>query len=343
MASIYHDVKGGHMQLSAKRIMTFLLSIAFFISFFSASDLLGAPDDYPSRSIQLVIDKAPGDLGDITGRAIAEKLSQSLKVPVVPSNRPAAGGVQAADHVAKAKKDAYTLLYGSAPTLIHSSVLSPQIVPYDSLKDFDLIGRAVAFSLLLVVKSDSPWKSLGELAEYAKKNPRKILCSAPGMGTVGHFNVEIIKSVTGIDFTLVPYEGAVPSITALLGGHVEACSISLGVALPHIKAGKLRGLVISRKSSQVPDIPTAAELGYAQTRLLSSWFGVLAPVGVPKSALKMLTPALETAVNSPEVIQAAERLGAAVDYQNPEEFRKSMQEEFEIVRQVAKKADLIKK
>jgi tripartite-type tricarboxylate transporter receptor subunit TctC len=302
-----------------------------------------AAENYPSRQIQLVIDKAPGDLGDVTGRAIAEKLSQSLKVPVVVINKPGAGGVQAADYVAKAKKDAYTLLYASAPTLIHSSVLSPEVVPYDSLKDFELVGRGVSFTLVLVVRADSPWKSLKEFIDYTKNNPRKILCSLAGMGTVGHFNVEIIKAVSGADITLIPYEGAVPAMTALLGGHADCSSISLGVALPHLKANKLRALVISMKSSQAPYIPTLNESGYVQNRLLSSWFGVLAPAGIPQSALKTIKLAFESSLSSPEVIKATEKLGATVDYQSPEEFRKSMQEEFELVRTLAKKADLIKK
>jgi len=325
-------------------IITFSLLIASTLFLLGQPNLLKAQvKDYPTRPIQLIIDKALGDVADITGRVIAEQLSQILKVSIVPLNKAGAGGVEGADYVAKAKKDGYTLLFASAAPIIHHPVIFPETVPYDSQKDLEPIARGISLPFVLVSKTDSPWKSLKELIDYAQKNPGKVRCGIAGMGTVTHFNLEIINTDTGASIIVVPFKGAAPAVTALLGGHVEATFSSIGPALPHIQAGSLRGLVISTKSSHAPEIPNSAEVGYPQIKLLNIWIGAFAPAGTPESVLKVLTPAFEKAINSPEVIKIAERLGTTIDYQKPEELRKSIKEEFEIIREVAKKAGLIKK
>lgn len=319
------------------------LAVSNFFLLGKVNFLNAQTKDYPTRQIQLVIDRAPGDPADLAARAIAKQLAKVLNVPVVPINKPAAGGVEAADYVVKSKKDGYTLLSGAAPAIVHIPVTAPETVPYDSVRDLEPLARTVSFPLVLAVKSDSPWKSLKELVDYAKKNPEKVRIGIAGRGTLAHFNVAIINSATGVNMTPVPYKGGVPAVTAVLGGHIEGNSVALGSNLPHINAGTLRGLVVSSKSPQAPQIPSPVEAGYPQMKLLGAWLGVFAPAGTPASVLKVLIPAFEKAIHSPEVVKMAEGITVSVDYQNPDGLRKSIKEEFEIVREVAKQAGLIKK
>ena len=323
--------------------LSIFLAVANFFLLVTVNRLSGQTRDYPTRQIQLVIDRAPGDPTDLAGRTIADQLSKILNVPVVPINKPAAGGVEGADYVAKAKKDGYTLLFCAAPSMVHIPVTSPETVPYDPVRDLEPIARAVSFPFVIAVKSDSPWKSLKDLVDYAKKNPEKVRMGIAGRGTVSHFNLAIINSAAGVNMTPVPYKGASPAVTAVLGGHIEGNSLALGANLAHINAGTLRALVISRKSPQAAQIPSPAEAGYPRLKLLGVWVGAFAPAGTPDSVLKVLVPAFEKAIHSPEVVKAVEGVGSSLDYQKPEELKKSLQEEFEIVREVAKKAGLTKK
>ena len=331
------------MKKNPLRTTLIFFAVSNFFLPAAANRLNAQTKDYPARQIQLVIDKAPGDPTDLVGRTIADQLSKILNVPIVPINKPAAGGVEGADYVAKAKKDGYTLLFCAAPSIVHIPVISPETVPYDPLRDLEPIARAFSSPFVIAVKSDSSWKSLKDLVDYAKKNPEKVRMGIAGIGTVAHFNLAIINSAAGVHMTPVPYKGASPAVTAVLGGHIEGNSLALGADLAQINAGNLRALVISKKSSQAAQIPSPVEAGYPQLKLLGVWVGAFAPAGTPDSVLKVLTAAFEKAIHSPEVVKAVEGVGGSLDYQKPEELKKSIQEEFEIVREVAKKAGLTKK
>jgi tripartite-type tricarboxylate transporter receptor subunit TctC len=261
---------------------------------------------------------------------------------VIPINKPAAGGVEAADYVAKARKDGYTLLFCAAPAVVHIPVTSPETVPYDAARDFEPIARAVSFPFVIAVKSDSPWKSLKELVEYAKKSPDKARMGVAGTGTVSHFNLAILNSAAGVNMTAVPYKGAAPAVTAVLGGHIEGNSLALGANLAQMNAGRLRALVISSKSPQAAQIPSPAEAGYPQMKLLGVWVGAFAPAGTPNHAVNSLVSAFEKAIRSTEVSQMAEGIGVSVDYLSPDQLRKSMKEETELIRDIAKRAGLRK-
>ena len=230
---------------------------------------------YPNQPINLVIPLAPGDATDIAGRTMGEELSKLLKVPIVVVNRPGAGGTLGTDSVVKAKKDGYTLLFTNNASLIYNRVLTPESVSYDLFKDLTPLGLATRTPILLAVRQDAPYKNFGEMVDFAKKNPGKVHFGGRA-GSVGHFTVEIINSLTGADLIMVPFKGAAPGITALLGGHVEGVVLALGALSSHVKGGALRGIVISSKFPEFADIADPEP-----TRLSPESFGRL--VGLLRS------------------------------------------------------------
>ena len=174
-----------------------------------------------------------------------------------------------------------------------------------------------------------------ELIEFMKQNPGKIRVSTTGVGGVGHFNHEIIKTETKTESIMVPYKGASPAMTALLGGHVELAVLSTGLVLPHIKAGKLRALLISQRLPEFPNVPTLKELGYNRD-IVSVRNAFYVPVGIPEGVKRVLISALEKTIKSEEVVKAVNQLSAFVDYVPSDEFKKMMTEEYEMVRKLLK-------
>ena len=262
---------------------------------------------YPSQSIQMVITLAPGDTLDLTGRAIAAEMSKILKSPVVPINKTGGAGTAGADFVAKGKKDGYTLLYINS-NIIYAYANNPGDIPYNPFQDFEPLCQAVSIPLLLAVQADAPWKTFQDLVGYMKQNPGKIRGSSTGVGSVGHFGYEVIRMETGGEISMIPYKGAAPGLTALLGGHVEVAIPSYALVSPHMDAGKVRILLSSKKLPKHPEIPTLKELGFKRD-MSSVWFGAFLPAGVPDSAKKVLVSALENSLKSPDVVSAVRNLG----------------------------------
>ncbi len=313
-----------------KRIFYFWILIIFCI-FFSTS--LSA-QTYPSQPIQLIIPMTPGDMTDLTGRVLASELQKYLKTPVIPINKPGGGATIGADFVAKSKKDGYTILYANS-NIYYAHAMNPDTVPCNPLRDLDALCLAVSLPIVLMAKADSPWKDMIELVDYMKKNPGKLRVSTTGVGGVGHFNHEIIKSETETESIMVPYKGASPAMTALLGGHVELSVLSTGLVLPHIKAGKLKALLISQKMPEFPNVPTLKELGYKRD-IVSVRNAFYLPVGVPEEIKNLLSSALEKTIKSEEVARAVKQLSSLVDYVPSSEFKKMMAEEYEMVKTLLK-------
>ena len=296
---------------------------------------------YPNSAINLVIPLAPGDAADVAGRTMGEELSKLLKVPIVAVNRPGGGMSIGTDSVVKAKKDGYTILLTTNAALVSNRILNPETASYDALRDLTPLGLSTRTPILLAVRQDAPYKSFGELVEFAKKNPGKVRVGTVGPGSAGHLNVEMINSLTGAGLTVVPFKGGAPGITAILGGHVEGVAFSLGALSSHLKSGALRGIVISSHFPQHPEIPTLPQLGYRQN-LLGVWFGFFAPAGVSAEVTKALVPAIEKAVKEPAVAAKLASLGILQDYQSPEKLVAEIREEHRTVEEIAKKAGLVK-
>src|SRR5512143_135028 len=273
---------------------------------------------YPNRPIQLIISIPAGGGGDVNARLLAEVLAKNVGVQIVPVNKPGAADTVGADAIAKSKKDGYTIGYTSSGAMVTTRIVNPENVHYDPLKDFDQLGLHVFFPTAFAVQANSPWKTFGELIDYAKKNPGKLRVSTAGVGSTSNFDVEITKSLTGAEFTHVPFKGGEAVVTALLGGHVEMSYDIVGKFMPHVEAGKLRILLVSRKISFLPNVPTITELGYKR-ELLSGWHGMFGPSGLPEDVKKVLIPAVEKAVRQPETKAKIEKVGYAVEYKSPEE------------------------
>jgi tripartite-type tricarboxylate transporter receptor subunit TctC len=301
---------------------------------------LGA-QGYPNQTINVVMPLAAGDAADIACRAMAEELSKLLKVPVIVINKPGAGGTLGTDSAVKAKKDGYTILLTNNAALIYNRILTPESVQYDPFKDLTPLGLATRFPLLLIVRPDAPYKSFNELVEFSKKNPGKVRVGTVGAGSVGHFTLEIINSLTGAGLTMVPFKGASPGVTALLGGHVEGGMLALGTLLSHMKSGAMKGVLASHKIPEYPEIPTLAQLGYRQN-LFGVWLAFFAPAGVPQEVTKTLVPAIEKAVKDPAVVSKLAGLGMVQDYLPAEKLIAEIREEHRTVEEIAKKAGLAK-
>jgi tripartite-type tricarboxylate transporter receptor subunit TctC len=317
-----------------------ILSVLFFSWLVFGPDTLPA-QGYPKQPINLIIPLAPGDATDVAGRTIGEGISKLLKVPVIAVNRPGAGGTIGTDSAVKATKDGYTILITNNASLVFNRILTPEAVPYDPFKDLTPIGMAVRTPIVLAVNSNAPFKNFAEMIEYGKKNPGNVRVGTVGPGSVGHFTVEIVNSLTGADMTMIPFKGAGPAVTAALGGHIEGAAAAQGVVAEHLKAGTMRGIVASTKMPEFPQIPTLTQLGYKQN-LLGVWSAFFAPAGVPAEVSKTLIAALEKVVKDPAVASKLGNLGMVADYVPPDKLIAEIREEHRTVEQIATKAGLIK-
>lgn len=324
-------------KIMRKGILVSFIIVSLFVGLQSES----SAQTYPSRPITMIIPMAPGDALDIAARIMAEGLTAVLKVPITPSNKTGAGGAVGTDLASKSKKDGYTILMTNSASMITAKILQPENVTYDPLKDFEPLGMATITPTIVTVKSDGPYKSLKELAEYSKKNPGKIRCAIPGVGTLADFNIPMITSFTGADLTVVPFKGASPAITALIGGHVESATSAITPVIEHLRSGQLRGLVISKKSSEFPNIPTLRELGAAQD-FFGVWFAFFAPAGIPADVKDKLVPAIEKVVKDPATVAKMAKMGLIQEFEPPDRLYKTLTEEYRMSEEIARKAGLVK-
>ena len=305
----------------------------------SGSDLFC--QDYPNRPISLIIPMAPGDALDITGRLMGEALSRTLKISVVPLNKPGAGGAVGTNFVAKSKNDGYTLLMVNSASVISAKILHPEDVNYDPFKDFTPLGLTTITPTVVTVRSDSPFKKLIELADYSKKNPGKIRCATPGLGTLADLNISNIRISTGADITVVPFKGASPAITALIGGHVEMSTSAITPVIDHLRSGEVRGLVISKKVLEFSNISTLRELGF-QRDLFGVWFAFFAPAGIPSEVKEKLVPAIEKVVKDPMIVSRMRKMGLIQEYDPPDKLLQDWTKEYKLAEEIAKKEGLVK-
>lgn len=324
-----------------RAIFLFVLLLAGYGLTMGALTVRAQP--YPNRPIQLIIPSSSGSILGITGRLLGDEIGKILGTQLIAVEKPGAGFTLGTDFVAKSKKDGYTLAYITQAAVVYARVLNPEAVPYDPDKDLEPLGLHLFFPIGVAVEAKSPWKTFNELLDYAKKNPGKLSVSTPGIGSLSHFNLEIIQSLTGAQFTHVPFKGGASVITALLGGHVDmTCDAFPGKILPHVESGKMRVLLLTDKLSEFPNVPTITELGYKQ-ELISTWFAMYGPAGMPDEVKKVLIPAIEKAIKNPELKAKIEKMQFVVSYRSPAELKKLAAEEYERALAIANKVGLRKK
>ena len=274
---------------------------------------------YPNRAIRLVVPSSPGGGTDITGRIVAQKLSEQLGQQVVVDNRAGAGTIIGNEVVAKAAPDGYTLLMGLSTLAINPSMYAK--LPYDALRDFAPVSLAVLSPNILTIHPSVPAKNVKEFVALAKAKPGTVTFGSAGLGTSPHLSGELLKVLTGIDIVHVPFKGSGQSIISQLAGEIAANFPSVPTAIPYIKAGKLRGLGVTtvKRTQALPDVPSIAEAGvpgYEATQ----WFGVLAPAGTPRPIIDRLHQEMVKLLRSADVRDRLIADGTDPVGNTPEEF-----------------------
>ena len=293
--------------------------ILAFVSLFSQVCL--SQEAFPSRAITMVVPFPPGGVADIVGRPLASMMERTLKQPVVIVNRTGAGGALGMREVAKAAPDGYTILMGlSSISIFPVSERVNGKPPQYELKDFAPIALVTADPTVLVVRADSPYKTVQDFVAAAKANPGKINYSSSGVYGTLHVAMEMFASAAGIKLFHIPYGGGGPAVTALLGGQVEASAQGPAAAIGQIKAGKMRALAGwgTERLKLLPELPTFKELGYDVEFYI--WSGVFAPAGAPAPVLQKLREAVRAAATSAEFRGAMEKVSTPVNYMDAPEF-----------------------
>jgi tripartite-type tricarboxylate transporter receptor subunit TctC len=273
---------------------------------------------YPSRPVTIITPFAAGSVTDATARTIAQHLQDTLGQPFVVENRAGAGGLLAANAVARANPDGYTLLITTNST--HSAAPGLfKTVPYDPIKDFTPVARIGSFPSLIAVHPSLPMRSMQDLVAYAKANPGK-LSYAHGNST-GHITGEALKQRTGIDVVRVAYRSNPAAMTDLIAGHIPAMVPDFGTALPQLKAQTIRGLAVitKQRSATLPDMPTLHETVVPDFDLLA-WAGMFAPANLPAPIANRIAGALQTMLSKPDVKERFINVGVEVFYSGPREF-----------------------
>jgi tripartite-type tricarboxylate transporter receptor subunit TctC len=279
-------------------------------------------DDYPSKPIKFVVPAAPAGIGDILPRLFAQKLAESGNpATVVVENRAGGAGVIGTDSVAKSPPDGYTLLMGNHAVLAMYPHMAKKL-PYDPLKSFAPVILQVTVPNILVVHPSIPANTLAELIAYARANPGKLSYASQGTGASGHIAAELLKLHAGIDIVHVPYKGAAPAAQDLAAGHVSMMFDVVSLALPQIKAGRVRALGVAAKQrvAVLPEVPTLMEQGFPAE--VGGWFGVLAPAGTPPEAIAWLNRETTKVFSAPDTRDRFVQQGAAVPLGTPETFGK---------------------
>jgi tripartite-type tricarboxylate transporter receptor subunit TctC len=275
---------------------------------------------YPSASIRLVVAFPPGGPSDTLARIIGERLAAHLGQSVVIDNRPGAGGNIAAAVVAKAPPDGYTLLMGNNSILATNAALYGHL-DFDPIKDFAPITLIGLQPNILVVNPSVPAHSVAELVALAKAHPGKLNFASSGAGTAAHLAGELFKLQAGIDIVHVPYRGAMPALTDLVGGRTEMMFATSASVLPFIRSGRLRALAVTtaKRSAAVPDLPTIAESGYPNFEA-TTWHGLVAPAKTPAPIIDKLAQTTDAVLKEPDVQKRLDSLGVEISGDTPAEF-----------------------
>ena len=309
------------------RFVTGNASLAAATLLFAAAT--ASAQSYPVKQIRFVVPFPPGGPADILSRTIGQSLSETWAQQVVIDNRAGAGGNIGAEIVAKAPPDGYTMLMGFVGThAINSSLY--RTLPFDAVKDFEPVALVAVVTIILVVHPSVPVKTVKELIALAKGKPGELSFGSPGNGTPQHLAGELFNTMTSVKMVHVPYKGAVPALTDLLGGRLSMIFSSMPPALPHVQSGKLRalGVTSATRSPAAPDVPTIAQSGLKGYEVIN-WYGVLVPAKTPKEIVGKLNGEVVRIMNLPAVKERLAAQGAETFTSTPEKFADMIRTETE--------------
>jgi tripartite-type tricarboxylate transporter receptor subunit TctC len=304
-----------------------LLRAALFLAFAGAPATASAQQGaYPAKPVKLVIPYPPGGGTDITGRAMAQKLSEFLGQSVVIENKPGATGMIGAASVAKSAPDGYTVLFGAASEMAINASLFKNMT-YDPRTDFEPVTLVATFPLVFIAPATTS-QSLKELIEAARAKPDSVSYGSIGSGSPQHLAAELLSSMAKAKFLHIPYKGSGPLVQDAVGGHVDMAVSSVPPAVPLVRAGKLRALAVtsSARSEALPDVPTMAELGFSGYEF-NTWVGVAVPKGSPKEVVDRLRDGMVATLGASEVQAALRDQGAVPAGTTAEQFRQFVHDE----------------
>ncbi|MFZ9528309.1 MAG: tripartite tricarboxylate transporter substrate binding protein [Burkholderiales bacterium] len=295
--------------------------------------------DYPSRPIRLVVAYAPGGTTDFAARVTAPKLGELLGQTVVVDNRPGAGSIIGTDLVAKSGPDGHTLLMADTAFGIVPAIYAK--LPFNVQKDFSAITQVMSVPNALVVHPSVAARSVREIVELAKVKPGQLTFGSGGVGTPLHMAGEQLKVAAGINMLHVPHKGAAPAMTSLLGGQITMVFPTLTLAIPQIKAGKVRALAVTsaKRVAALPEVPTMAEAGYAAVDA-TSWFGLVAPTQAPRSVLSRLNVEMAKVLKLAEIRERIEAQQGDIVGNTPAEFSRFIAAEIANWTKVAKAGNI---
>lgn len=302
-----------------------------------------AAQNYPSKPVRVIAPFPAGGGIDFIARALTPKLSEYLGQGFVVDNRSGASGTIGTEAVAKAAPDGYTLLMSSAGILTANQFLYSKM-PFDPEKDFIPVSIVADMPMMVVVNPKVEAKTLRELVAMARANPGKLNFGSPGIGTTGHLGLALMLHAAKVQITHVPYRGAAPAITDLVGGQIDGVVDNPPTVLPHINEGRLRALAVTAKQrlALLPDLPTTAEAGVANYEA-SSWFGIAVPAGTPPAVVARLHKEIVAALRQPAMAERFAKTGARLVGNSPEDFAKQIRAERvqwgEVIRAANIKAD----
>lgn len=261
-----------------------------------ALPLAARAQSFPSKALKIVVPFAAGGVADLTARTVAQRMSETLGQAVVIENKPGAGGIVAADLVAKSEPDGHTLLLMSNANAVSAGLFKQ--LPFDPARDFSMVSLLGTFDLVLVAGGESRFNSLQEMLAYARANPGKLNIGSINIGSTQHLAAELFKSVAGLDAQVVPFNGTPAVVTALRGGQIDVAAEVLSPVLPQIKGGVLKALAITgtRRSPALPQVPTAREAGVANL-VASSWNALGVPARTPREVVERLNREVVAALN----------------------------------------------
>ncbi len=275
---------------------------------------------YPAKPVRMVVPFPAGGPVDQTARLLGTKLSAALGQPFIVDNKGGAGGVLGADAVAKAPADGYTLLFSSAGALSIVPNIAPSM-PYNPQKDLQAVTQALKVPAVLVVSANAKYKDFESLLAAIRANPQKFNYASAGSGTTPHLQAELLKREAKLSINHIPYRGAAPALTDLMGGQVDLMLADVPVVLPFIQSGKLRALAVT-SAKRIPvlkDVPTTTELGLPKVEIYN-WYGLLAPAGTPEVVIDRLYLAVGTALRSPDLKDQFMQQGVELVASRPDEF-----------------------
>jgi len=299
-----------------------------------------AQDDYPNRTVRIIVPFAPGGSTDVVARILADKLGTELKQSFVVENRSGAGGNIGADAVAKASPDGYTLLMGTTGVLAINKYLYKEM-SFDPERDLVPVSYTSLITNILVVNPQVPAKTVSELVALARAKPGSLTFASSGAGSSTHLSAELFKSMAGVDILHVPYKGSSQAITDLMGGQVTMLFDNAPSSIPFVEQGKLRALAVTstKRLPNLPDVPTLDEAGVKGYESLS-WSGIMAPAGTPKRVIDKLSAAIEKILRDPDVKQRFASLGVDPVGGPPEAFSRHIRAESEKWARVVKTANI---